>query len=153
MAFSLSAVELHYQAAPSPILVFLKCGVILLQALSWNSIERFYSEVHSFNQRPEVLRLIAQMRKRGFDKTLRAGQSMYTFIVSRARHHGWLKSYIAFDFFENKMDIQVKFTDERKFSLPKIEFSEQTNDLLKELEALSVEDLRKELRLRTGKNI
>ena len=26
--------ELHYQAAPSPISVFLKCGVILLQALS-----------------------------------------------------------------------------------------------------------------------
>jgi len=34
MAFSLSALELHHQTAPSPFSVFLKCGVILLQALS-----------------------------------------------------------------------------------------------------------------------
>jgi hypothetical protein len=41
--------------------------------LSWDAIERFYGEMVKIPQSHDILKMIAQMRKRGYDKTLRAG--------------------------------------------------------------------------------
>jgi len=66
---------------------------------SWDSIERFYK---GFAQRRSdaPLRFIAALRAAGFDRELRAGQSMWSFIVSRARRHGLRRNQpnIVFDF-------------------------------------------------------
>lgn len=54
---------------------------------SWNSIQKGYAEF----QRPFVpaaLQLLAEMRSRGFDRTLRVGTSLYSIFVSRSRRHG-----------------------------------------------------------------
>lgn len=57
---------------------------------SWNQVENNISKNNIFppNIENSILELIKEMRSRGFDKTLRAGQSMYDFILSRASKHG-----------------------------------------------------------------
>ncbi|MCB9762076.1 MAG: hypothetical protein H6741_00120 [Alphaproteobacteria bacterium] len=55
--------------------------------VSWDKIEKFY-ERPRFGCSQDALDLIAALRQRGFDHTLRAGQSMATFILSRSRRHG-----------------------------------------------------------------
>jgi len=108
--------------------------------LSWDHIEEFYGRQNSFILNPdEILKFIAQLRERGYDKTLRAGQSMPTFIVSRARRHGHMTQYIAFDFFENGMKVTAKLDSEKRFSLPNIELTPQVEELLKQLEAKELE--------------
>jgi hypothetical protein len=110
--------------------------------LSWDFIEEFYSgPMGRMPQTPDVLRMIAQMREQGFDKTLRAGQSMYRFIISRSRRHG-LKTdqpSIFFDFEDDGMTVNYFGTDgEEKLSSPGIEYTSQIEDLLKRLEAENI---------------
>ena len=86
--------------------------------LSWDFVERFYREAANLPQSSAILKMIAEMRGRGYDHTLRAGQSMYTFIVARSRRQG-LKAnqpLIAFEFRKDGMDLRAKFGDEKKLS-------------------------------------
>jgi hypothetical protein len=110
--------------------------------LSWDSIERFYGEMVIIPQSPEILEMITQMRERGYDRTLRAGQSMYTFIVSKSRRHGLRTDQprIIFDFQDNGMDvIYLEIDREEKLSCPKIEYTPQIDDLMKRLEAENID--------------
>jgi len=110
--------------------------------LSWDFIEEFYSgPMGRMPQSPDVLRMIAQMREQGFDKTLRAGQSLYTFIVSRSRRHGLRTDQpsIFFDFEDDGMTVNYFGTDgEEKLFSPEIEYTPQIEDLLKRLEAENI---------------
>jgi hypothetical protein len=110
--------------------------------LSWDSTEEFYDERISIPQCPEILNMIAQMRERGYDRTLRAGHSMYTFIVSKSRRHRLEKGQprLMFDFQDNAMDvIYLEADSEEKFSCPKIEYTSQINDLMRRLEAKDID--------------
>lgn len=55
---------------------------------SWDRMERFYAEWATSPWAAPLLDLIGELRDAGYDRTLRAGQSMTTFIVSRSRAHG-----------------------------------------------------------------
>jgi hypothetical protein len=61
--------------------------------LSWDLIEERYNDLGNITMFPipRVLDVIAQMRKKGYDRTLRAGQSLHTLIVSRSRRYGLVK--------------------------------------------------------------
>lgn len=109
--------------------------------LSWDSIERFYGKIVNASFGSEVLEMIAQMRKKGYDKTLRAGQSLYSFIVSRSRRHGLRTNQprIVFDFHGNAMDVYIKIDEEEKLSFPKIEYTSQIDVLVKRLEAKGID--------------
>jgi hypothetical protein len=103
--------------------------------VSWDKIELFYRD---FARVPDM---IAQMRMAGFDKTLRVGQSLYTFIVSRARRHG-LRSdqpHITFDFSPDSMRVWVHFDKVREVSFASIEYNSEVEALLKELEQYPIE--------------
>ena len=104
--------------------------------LSWDRIEKFYRTPYSFIQNPEeILKMIAELRSKGYDKTLRAGQSMDRFIVSRARKHGFMKNYIAFYFFNKEMKVTAKFNSEEILSFPDIKLNPKVEELIKQLEA------------------
>lgn len=109
--------------------------------LSWDRLEQFYGERINRPFCSAVLEMIAQMRKRGYDKTLRAGQSLYSLIVSRARRHGLREDQpsITFHFGDNNMDVCTNLAGGMKLSLPKIEFTAQIDDLLKQLEARNID--------------
>jgi hypothetical protein len=58
---------------------------------SWNHIQAFYEELinkHGWDWLNPILNLIDQLRACGFDRKLRAGQSMWRFWLSRSKKHG-----------------------------------------------------------------
>lgn len=58
---------------------------------SWDKIEEFYSDLFSYkgwDYTKPIMPVISQLRSMGYDKTLRAGQSLYTFVLSRSRNWG-----------------------------------------------------------------
>jgi hypothetical protein len=59
---------------------------------SWDWIEKFYVQQINWYRDAQVLKpifnLIAELRKRGYDKKLRAGQGVWRFQLSRSHEHG-----------------------------------------------------------------
>ncbi len=59
---------------------------------SWDKIEVFYGEFLDYEQQrssgEDALKLIKEMRSKGLDKQLRAGQSLWYCFLSRSRRHG-----------------------------------------------------------------
>jgi hypothetical protein len=109
--------------------------------LSWDSIEWFYGEMVNVSFSSEVLEMIAQMRRKGYDRTLRAGQSLYSLIVSRSRRHGLRtdQPWIAFHFSDDIMDVHANLDAETRLSFPRIEFTPQVDALMKQLEAREID--------------
>jgi hypothetical protein len=107
--------------------------------LSWDAIERFYGE-SSLEIKADILALIKQMRTDGFDKTLRAGQSLYTLILSRSRRHGLQKgqpaitfSFGAYGLHHLKSQMELKFK-KNKVNFEKIIYNGQIEKLLIQLQ-------------------
>jgi len=107
---------------------------------SWDSLERFYDGMH-FPFAPQVLRLIRQMRQKGYDKSLRAGQSLWSLIVSRSRRHGMREDQpmIAFSFRNDGMEVYTRIDEGTKVSCPEIECTAEIDALLKRLEAKDID--------------
>jgi hypothetical protein len=101
---------------------------------SWDAIERFYEDA-LFPCAGPVLGMIARIRQAGYDKTLRAGQSLWLLVVSRSRRHGLREGQpsITFAFTGNGMDVYNDVDGQERLSFPRIEFTPQVNDLLNRL--------------------
>jgi hypothetical protein len=58
---------------------------------SWDGLEKFYTGIIAASGwewlRP-IFGLIAELRERGYDRQLRAGQSLTNFVLSRSLNHG-----------------------------------------------------------------
>ena len=105
---------------------------------SWNSITAFYKEING-DYINDVLSFISDLRSKGFDKTLRAGQSLYTFILSKSRRHGLTENqkFLAFSFQRNKMIIRNDKNEEMNFN--KIELNSEVENLLNTLNQQPIE--------------
>lgn len=103
--------------------------------LSWNNIENFYQELE-LEKRQEILKFIKQMRAHGFDKTLRAGQSLYKLILSRSRRHGLRNNQnsisFSFDYIASRMEVRI--SQGEKFEFSKIEYNDTIDKLLRTIE-------------------
>lgn len=58
---------------------------------SWDETEEFYSDLFShggWNYVKPIMPVIRHLRSLGYDKTLRAGTSLYTLVLSRSRNWG-----------------------------------------------------------------
>lgn len=108
--------------------------------LSWDNIENFYSELE-LDKKPEILHLIKQIREKGFERTLRAGQSLYTFILSRSRRHGLRENQdsISFSFNYIKSAMEVQTRKGQKITFDKIEYNDTIENLLKTIELESID--------------
>ncbi|AXT54676.1 hypothetical protein D1815_02495 [Aquimarina sp. AD1] len=105
---------------------------------SWNSIEEFYiSFSDSWKSKGEdAIRLIKKMRKVGLDERLRAGQSLWFFILSRSRRHGLEEnaSYIEITFLgDDKMSIKSNFNGKKTSLESKVEYEGYLQDSIKKL--------------------
>lgn len=103
---------------------------------SWNSMISFFEFIFKNKAfQTEILNLIEEMRVKGFDEKLRAGQSMTYLILSRSRRHGLRtgqKSIIFnFEVFDDKMQITSNL--DKKDLLSNIEYSSDLEELLNEL--------------------
>jgi hypothetical protein len=108
--------------------------------LSWDNIEDFYSEFE-LDKKNEILRLIKQIRAKGFEKTLRAGQSLYTLVLSRSRRHGLRANQdnisFSFNFIESAMEVRTR--KGQKITFDKIEYNDTIENLLKTIELESID--------------
>ena len=109
---------------------------------SWDEITAFYSE-RQFANAPAIVEFISQMRARGYDKSLRAGQSLNILIVSRSRRNGLEDGQpnIVFDFY-HKHGFVIYANNvgrRRKFMPSEIEFTDEIDAQLKKLEAKPID--------------
>jgi hypothetical protein len=76
-----------------------------------------------------------------YGKTLRAGQSLYSLIVSRSRRHGLRMDQlrITFHFGNDRMEVYTNLDGETRLSFPKIELTTEIDALLKQLEAREID--------------
>jgi hypothetical protein len=75
---------------------------------SWERMEEFFGWMLARVPRKDrALQFITELRRAGYDRNLRAGQTIDIFIVSRSRHHGLRpdQSRVAFCFHEDGMDV------------------------------------------------
>jgi hypothetical protein len=83
------------------------------------------------------------MRAKGYDQSLRAGQSMWTLMLSRSRRHGLNghQPYIAFDFGAPEMEVRVALdsAEPQHFSFAKAELTPEVEALLQQLAAMDVD--------------
>lgn len=105
--------------------------------LSWDNIEAFYRKLN-FDKKFEILELIRQIRSKGFERTLRAGQSLYTLILSRARRHGLRENQNSISFSFGSI-LKVQTQKGEKFEFDKIEYNKTIEKLLRMIEFESID--------------
>lgn len=103
--------------------------------IGWNSLEDFYNDIN-LEQKREIIQLIKTMRKEGFDKTLRAGTSLYSMILSRSRRYGLRNEQpcliFSFNFIQSAMEVRTWKGEVLTFS--SIAYNATIEKLLKALE-------------------
>jgi hypothetical protein len=118
---------------------------------SWSHVEDFYRRV----ERPfalQVLTFISELRGAGYERTLRAGQSLFSLLVSRSRRHGLSagQPYIAFSFggarfsgmtiAPGEMNVRAYLDgSEQRFVFSSIELTAQLDALLRQLEGKAID--------------
>jgi hypothetical protein len=82
---------------------------------SWNQTEGVYGGSR-FPPRTLVLPFIAELRRAGYDRKLRAGQSIWSLIVSRSRRPRLRpeQPVVSFQFHENSMEVYARDQNEER---------------------------------------
>lgn len=108
--------------------------------LSWDGVEEFFKEVN-FPIQPGIMQLIKTMREKGFDKTLRAGTSLYDLLLSRSRRHGLNQEqpYVRFSFEYIKSVMEVRTWKKEVLTFDAVTYTEDIETILKTLEQQPVD--------------
>jgi hypothetical protein len=101
---------------------------------SWDQMEGVY-EGSRFPPRTLVLPFIAELRRAGYDRKLRAGQSIWSFIVSRSRRPRLRpeQPLVSFQFRESSMEVFSRFQDEERIPEVPIAMSDTVERVLERL--------------------
>ncbi len=110
---------------------------------SWDRMEKFYDDIRC-PFADDIKVLMQAMRSRGYDKTLRAGQSLWSLILSRSRRHGMRREQpcIQFWFRNDGMDVINYIEDCRnstKIPYTRIEFTPEIEGLLSQLQSGAID--------------
>jgi hypothetical protein len=102
---------------------------------SWNLMEWFFGSGETWRKMPDMVEFIAMLRQSGYDRKLRAGQSLGTFMVSRSREHGLRveQPRIGFHLYEGKMTVQSRGLQAETFGENGAKLSSLVRDLLDKL--------------------
>lgn len=108
--------------------------------LSWDSVQEFYRTLGRKLKGP-TLSFIEAVRRAGYTRLLRAGQSMFTLVVSRSRRHGLRpeQPFIAFEFIGNGMRVTLHIGSSETYTFPAIEFTPEVESLLKRLVSVPID--------------
>ena len=74
---------------------------------SWNRMEWFFGSGEGWPKRPDIADFIRTLRRIGYDRKLRAGQSVDIFIVSRSRKHGLQPEQARIEFYIYETNMRV----------------------------------------------
>jgi hypothetical protein len=111
---------------------------------SWDEVVAFYDGLpdHWARTKRDAAAFIARLRESGFDRTLRAGQSLTRLILSRSRRHGLRDSqdWIAFDFHIGEVRVSTLLDRvQQPWVIPGIDLPADLIDLLERLEARPID--------------
>lgn len=98
---------------------------------SWDNVERVY-EGSRFPPRTLVLPFIAELRRAGYDRKLRAGQSLWSMIVSRSRRSRLRpeQPLVSFQFRDDSMEVFSSNGGEERIPVLPIALSETVERVL-----------------------
>lgn len=107
---------------------------------SWDGIERFYRGL-DWPFAGAVHALVADIRRAGYDRVLRAGQSLWSLVVSRSRRHGLRADQpsIAFEFGKAGMNLYVNIGDVERCPVPVIALTPDVEALLRRLVSVAID--------------
>jgi hypothetical protein len=112
---------------------------------SWDYIEKFYKTMPFANINvPKILEFINQLRQIGFDRKLRAGQTLSALILSRSLHHGLREGQfrLMFVFDNDSLDVfgsdSVWSVNSPRLSCPRIGLTPEIEEILKTLERVEI---------------
>jgi hypothetical protein len=108
---------------------------------SWNSIEAFYSDFGDTANADQALAFIRELRIGGFDRRLRAGQSLLTLVLSRSRRHGLRDGQpsVAFSFLDRGLVVNCDLGTPRRLLFHKPELNSRIIVLLNELASRDID--------------
>ncbi len=108
--------------------------------VSWDKTERAFqwmNKKHTRDWITSIQNLIIKLRVKGYDKQLRAGQSLFNFIMSRSRHKGLKKGFssIWIDAInDGSMKVTTRFDDtSSEYHFKTIELHDELLEMLDEL--------------------
>ncbi len=104
---------------------------------SWDNVEKFYSE-YDFPLKHKALVFIQSIRGKGFDKTLRAGTSLYSLIISKSRRYGLRENQPCIMFSFGEQVLYVHHGTEKRIAFKEVTLTEE---ILKMLESLNAEEI------------
>ncbi len=101
---------------------------------SWDQTERVY-EGARFPPRNLILPFISDLRRAGFDRKMRAGQSVWSLIISRSRRPRLRpeQPLVSFQFRESSMEVFTRNQEEHRISVLPIEMSDTVERALSRL--------------------
>ena len=107
---------------------------------SWERMEWFFGSGEIFPKMPHVVEFIEMLRASGFDRKLRAGQSLDLFVVSRSRKHGLRREQpsIAFHIYEGKMTVSSRGLQAETFVETAAILSDPVRELLDRLSSEAI---------------
>jgi hypothetical protein len=102
---------------------------------SWDRMERFFGSGEFWPKRPDIVEFMAMARDLGYDRKLRAGQSLDSFVVSRSRVHGLRMEQpaIAFQILNGQMTVRSRELQAETFLENEVKVSDRVRDLLERL--------------------
>jgi hypothetical protein len=78
---------------------------------SWDWSQQYFAMLfESWGRNDRALQFMADLRRAGYDRRLRAGQSLNLFMVSRSRRYGLREDqpWVGFFFYANVMNVQER---------------------------------------------
>jgi hypothetical protein len=102
---------------------------------SWNRMDWFFGSGEIWPKSPDVVEFIAMLRRTGYDRKLRAGQSLDIFVVSRSREHGmrWDQPFLGFRIYQGKMTVSSRELQAETFVENAATLSDRVRGLLDRL--------------------
>lgn len=108
---------------------------------SWDRVETHYLDLMpNFAASKTILEMVHAMRDAGYDRVLRAGQSLWSLVLSRSRRHGLrLEQHsICFSFHDSKMNVSSRDSDVFLKNVP-IELSPDVRKVLDALVVMNID--------------
>ena len=104
-------------------------------AESWDHMEWFFGSGEIWRKRPDIVEFIAMARSLGYDRKLRAGQSLDAFVVSRSRVHGLRteQPMIAFHIAKDRILARSRELQAEDFDENEVKVSDRVRALLDRL--------------------
>jgi len=109
---------------------------------SWDKVQLFFERLNYW-EHDHILKIITYLRDRGYDRKLRAGQSIYYFVLSRSRHHRLRKDFARLFIILTEDTMQLKYVaggSKEEYEFDTISVNDKLIELVDKLASRPIDD-------------